>query len=379
MEVDRVLVIHVVGGLGVDSGGPARTVTSLCDSVASKGVETRIVTMKGADEELVFPSSRSVEVRYVVRRMNDFYRIRFLIVLLRIVGVARKENRRVIIHDHGVWGWSNFCSFVVSKRFKVPLFLHPRGMLEPWSLQYRRIKKLVAMFVYQSRILRSVTLFIATSEQEAENIRALKYPGKIRVVPNGVHNLGEDKLSCEYKSAEPKTALFLSRIHPKKGLEMLLSAWRDIKPRGWRLLIAGPSDEKYLTKISTLVADNFDEGSVELLGPVYGNEKSELFKRCDLFVLPTFSENFGVVVVEALSYGIPVITTRAAPWGDIEKFDCGWWVDANTESLLVAISAATSLQRSELRAMGRRGLQVAKKYDWDAIGMQMVSIYCSET
>jgi glycosyltransferase involved in cell wall biosynthesis len=174
---------------------------------------------------------------------------------------------------------------------------------------------------------------------------------------------------------EERVALFLSRVHPKKGLLELVRAWAQVAPEGWRLEIAGPDEGGHWDEVARLVAELHLGDFVRYHGAVEGDRKTALFRRADLFVLPTFSENFGVVVAEALASGVPVITTRSAPWADLESHRCGWWIDVGVEPLAAALRAAMGLSDDERRAMGERGRHYVRRYDWDEIARQTLALY----
>jgi glycosyltransferase involved in cell wall biosynthesis len=124
-----------------------------------------------------------------------------------------------------------------------------------------------------------------------------------------------------------------------------------------------------------LVGELGIEKAVEYVGSVDGEQKSAMYRDADLFVLPTFSENFGVVVAEALAHGVPVITTRGAPWADLEIYGCGWWVDIGVPPLEQALRDAMSLSDDERRMMGARGREYVRRYDWDTIARQTAEVY----
>jgi glycosyltransferase involved in cell wall biosynthesis len=170
--------------------------------------------------------------------------------------------------------------------------------------------------------------------------------------------------------------LFLSRIHPKKGLPMLIDAWETVRPEGWRLVIAGPSERGHRAEIEAKIEASGLSENLEVIGPVENHEKWEIYRKSDVFVLPTHSENFGVVVAEALASGIPAITTTGAPWEILEKHDCGWWVEPTVGALTEAISDSVQRTDEERLAMGKRGRQlVTQKYSWSSVSSRLQRAY----
>ena len=152
----------------------------------------------------------------------------------------------------------------------------------------------------------------------------------------------------------------MSRIHPKKGLTQLIEAWSIVRPQGWKVIIAGPDENDHRQKLELLIKQKSLNNEFKFVGPVDGINKNQIFKSADLFILPTFSENFGIVVAEALSFGIPVITTKASPWKDIEDLKCGWWIDPGTESIANILREALNVSPERLIEMGKRGKTYAE-------------------
>ncbi|EFK96553.1 Glycosyl transferase, group 1 [sediment metagenome] len=140
-----------------------------------------------------------------------------------------------------------------------------------------------------------------------------------------------------------KTLLFLSRIHPKKGLDILLRAWGRLQGRyqDWRIEVVGPDNEGYLTAMQELAVELRLE-RVEFRGPLFGTDKLAAYANADAYVLPSWSENFGYTVAEALAAGTPVITTRETPWSVLEREGCGWWIDTGLDSLTVCLDEVLS-------------------------------------
>jgi glycosyltransferase involved in cell wall biosynthesis len=281
-----------------------------------------------------------------------------------------------IVHDHGLWGHFNWCAWRASRQFGVPYLLSPRGMIEPWAMANKRWKKRLAMAVFQRRILQAADMFVATAASEYVSIRAAGLRNPVAILPNGVDTEAfASAVSPGPSNGGLRTALFLSRIQPVKGLLNLVEAWAGVAPVGWRLLIAGPDEGGHLQAVRQAIRQWRVEDSVSYLGPVEGPAKWDLYRSADLFVLPTFSENFGLVIAEALACGVPVITTRAAPWSDLDAYRCGWWVEVGVAPLAAALREATALDAATLRAMGEAGRTCARRYDWATIAVQMTETY----
>ena len=309
-----------------------------------------------------------------------------------------------LIHSHGVWHPANHWATRAARRFGVPLIIHPRGMLEPWALGQKAWKKRLALALFQRRDLDRAAAFVATSEMEYLNLRRLGLCQPVAVIPNGVSfpygaeaeaETFEDgfprvggTLGCregrlgdwdqESDQARERIALFLSRIHPKKGVLELIQAWSQVAPHApaaWRLRLVGPDEGGHWSEAARLVDQLGVGAKVEYLGPVEGERKAALYREADLFVLPTFSENFGLVVAEALAYGVPVITTRGAPWADLETYGCGWWIETGVAPLAAALRAAMALSDAERAAMGARGRVYVRRYNWDVIAAETLALY----
>lgn len=251
-------------------------------------------------------------------------------------------------------------------------------MIDPWAIATKRWKKAVAWKIFQQRILDTASLLIATSEFEYAGIRGAGLKNPVAIIPNGISLDYTQNNSMQLRSDSRnarRTVLFLSRIHPKKGVLNLLDAWATVVDRGWRLVIAGPDDDGHLGVVLERIQKLGLTESVLYAGAVEGEAKNALYRKADLFVLPTYSENFGLVVAEALAQGVPVITTKGAPWRDLETYHCGWWVDVGVEPLITALRDAMARSDGERQAMGEAGRSYVRRYDWEQIAFQMRETY----
>jgi len=271
-----------------------------------------------------------------------------------------------------MWAPINHWACRFARRAAIPYLVAPRGMLEPWGMQQKRFKKRLAWLSYQKADVARAACLHATAEQEASNLRALGFKNLCAVVANGV-DLNDGDANCQRSQRQ---ALFLSRIHQKKGLPTLVEAWHRIRPANWRCIVAGPDENGHLGEVKTLVRARGLESSFEFLPEISDDDKWQLYRSADLFVLPTHSENFGLVVAEALSCGVPVITTTAAPWKDLQDHRCGWWIPDSVERLAATLRDATSAPPESLQRMGARGRGLIRdKYSWDSTGTRMLDVY----
>lgn len=276
-----------------------------------------------------------------------------------------------VIHDHGIWLPMNHAAASVATTVKVPRIVSVRGMLTEWSLGQSRWKKRLMWTMLQRRDLETAACIHATSEEERGDVRRKGLRVPVAIIPNGVDVPAA--LPAPVRPAR-KRALFLGRIHPIKGLEDLLDAWQGARQAGWELVVAGPIEDARLG--DRLEAVTAADSSIRYVGEVADAAKWELYASADLFVLPTRSENFGIVVAEALAAGVPVITTKGAPWQELETHRCGWWIDHGVEPLVEALSHAMTLPDEERREMGKRGRAlVEENYSWETVAEKMIEVY----
>jgi len=367
-------VLHVAPSLDPKFGGPGWSVTSLCRALTGDGVEVTLAALDltGGKEGTTVSAGFGVDVPLF--RGWHLKRLGAVVAPGLRSGLRELADRRGVdvIHDHGLWLQTNRDASLVARDLGVPLVAAPRGTLEPWPRRQKKWKKQLAWRLYQRRTLERAGLLHATSTMEACSFRQLGLEHPIAVLPNAVDP--EDFSFAP--SSGSKEVLFLSRFHPKKGLLNLVRAWSDVRPRGWIVRLAGPDEGEHRSEVEAAVRRYGLDEEFEFSGPVYGEVKARLLARADLFVLPTKSENFGIVVAEALASGTPVITTRAAPWSDLEDHGCGWWVEVGVKPLARALEEATGRASDELSEMGRRGRRlVERRYNWAQVARQTLEVY----
>ncbi|WP_162527451.1 glycosyltransferase [Casimicrobium huifangae] len=372
--MSEVTVLQAIADLYPWSGGIARVVVDSADALArQRDLSVTLMTQAVAGSEILVSSCPQVElvVAESASRAALAFGLPFRRELVRLCRTARPS----LIHNHGLWVPLNHWAGSMGRRIGIPVIVQPHGMLEPWALNHKAWKKKLAMALFQRRDLEFASLLVATSSVEYENIRKLGLRQPVAIIPNGVDLPTEAFQKTVLLQDRQRVALFLSRVHPVKGLFNLVQAWARLAPVGWRLCIAGPDEAGHLKEIMSLVHQLGMQDSIEYVGPVLGAAKSALYNAADVFVLPTFTENFGVVIAEALAHGLPVITTRGAPWADLEKFRCGWWVGMGVDPLVHALREAMALGDDQRSAIGARGREYVRRYDWDDIALQTINVY----
>lgn len=369
-------LLHTVASLKASSGGTSQSVPALCEALGAEGCDVTLLSQSArrpASPDRV-PDARLVGTRLVPGPSLPALRFSYAPGFGREMLAACRERRVELVHTHGMWTYVNHASARAARAAGLPLVVSPRGMLEDWALAYRGWKKRLAWRLYQEADLRGARAFCASSAQEAEQLRKLGFAQPIAVTPNGVDLPGGGIVRPANR--ERRTALFLSRIHPKKGLLDLVQAWAAVRPAGWRLVIAGPDEDGHAKVVEAAVENASLQDVVTFRGEVRGEEKRAVWREADLFVLPTHSENFGIVVAEALAWGLPVITTRGAPWSDLVGWKCGWWTERGAEGVATALAAAVALSDEARAAMGENGRRlVREKFTWDRIAQDTIAFY----
>ncbi len=358
-------ILHTIASLGTAAGGPSRTVPALCEALrAVPGLNVRIATSKASNFGSNVRLPHVPVHESVARNTKDW--VKTLSDYLNCFGADSRDSG-LILHDHGQWLPINRASARVARKNRIARIVTPRGMLSPWAMQHRRWKKTAAWYCFARRDVFSANVVHATSELEAEELRQLGLKNPVAIIPNGVDRPLLDVTTVPKK----KQVLFLSRLHPKKGVSELVQVWRKIRPEGWELILAGPDESAIVPKLALTAAD-----TVRWAGDVEGDEKWRLLAESRLFVLPSYSENFGVVVAESLIAGTPVIATHGTPWASLLQHGCGWWISMTPQILEDTLRQALARPAEDLLAMGVRGRDFAiSAFGWTAIAEQIADVY----
>lgn len=279
-----------------------------------------------------------------------------------------------VVHIHGIWTFFERQAFREARKRHAKIVMSPHGALERWAFDHKPVKKRLAWLIYQRHILQQADLLIVNSEQERQRLRCLGLKPAIATIPNGIDLEGFS--SCHASQNRERIVLFFSRIDPKKGLPDLIKAWSSIVDyRGYQLHICGHGDQTYVEKIQKIIAAT-GQDNIKLMPPVFGPDRWRIFLQASLYVLPSYSENFGITVAEALLAGLPVITTRATPWACLEDEKLGWVIDNDIAQLRSALENAIALEPQKLADMQfRTQAYAAQHFDWPKIAQHYNDAY----
>lgn len=359
-----------------EAAGPSYSVTRLASSLAARGLQSGLFSVGKPSVAL----RSGVDCRVFKR---DFESVPLLSNLYASGGLRASVDRFAatggILHTHGLWLMPNVYPSWSAGRHSRPLVLSPRGMFGSPALEFSRRKKMIFWRIAQHSAVEAVACFHATSVQEYCDIRRLGFKAPVAVVPNGIDvpALNQSVTADKPRSQEMDTVLYLGRIHAKKGIDRLLAAWVKVERQNphWRLRVVGPLEGSYPAELKAMAA-RLGLERVSFDDALYGENKAMAYRSASLFVLPTLDENFGMVVAEALSNGLPVISTKGAPWAGLDVEGCGWWIDHGIEPLARALNEAISMPREAREAMGARGRTwMERDYSWDGVGAEMENVY----
>ena len=367
-------VLHVIPSLDRESGGPTKALEGLAAAQVTCGLEVSVLSaFRGGPADTIADTlaAQGVAVQLIGPTRGRLQRHRTMRSIVESA-VAQSD----VVHIHAMWEEIQHQAARAARRRKIPYLIRPCGMLDPWSLgQSRRVKQILLAWRVRRNLERAAGLHFTTATE-----RDLVAPMRLRppaiVEPNGVDLREFDQLPPPgtFRAKHPRLGdrpivLFLSRLHPKKGLDLLVPAFAKIAndPRlgGATLVIAGPDSDGYRARVEAMVAGRGIADRVLFTGMVGGVDRVALLAEAALFVLPSYQENFGNVVIESLAAGTPVVVSdQVNLQGEVKAAGVGGVVPTD----------AAALAEEMLRWMGETSLRetaaakarpfVREHYDW---------------
>lgn len=357
--------------LDKNDGGPARSIPTLAKGLQCAGIETTVMTFESDNLNLHVLDGTGVSIIILPKTSSYKY--------VEDVVVREKFD---IIHIQSIWSLWIHRLAKIARDHNIKYMMTPRGTLESWGIYHqgfiKKIKKLAVLKLFLHNDIQKAACILATADEEKNSVRNLGFTNPIAVIPNGIEFSDYPCRTSDYLTKVQKQVLFLSRINPKKGIDILIDAWQEITKTNpdWNLLIVGNGEEAYINKLNDKISNLGLDGVVRIGKPAFGKEKYELYANSSLFVLPTYSENFGMVIAEALACGVPVITTTNTPWKILEDTKSGWWIDLTKENVENTIKVAVNKPMEDLFAMGQQGATMVRdNFNYIEVAKRLVKVY----
>jgi len=368
-------VLHVVPSFypAFNYGGPITSVYELCAGLVRQGCEVRVLTTDANGLSAVLDVARDapvtlppgVSVRYCPR----IFRHSVSPQLAR--QLAPSIRWADLVHLTAVYNFPTIPTLAACRWLRKPLVWSPRGALQRWPSSRRPVMKSGWESLCRRLAPRGMLLHV-TSEQEAAE-SAAKFPHtSVAVIPNGVEI--PQRLEHGNGSGDLRL-LFLGRIDPKKGIENLLAACQRLTnpERPWSLTIAGSGDAVYTAGLQEDARKLGLHDRVSFVGEVRGQAKADLFAGSDLAIFPSHTENFAMVVAEALAHGVPVVASKGTPWAGVEQHGCGLWVENDPATLAATIERMSRMPLADMGQRGRRWME--EEFAWETVAREMLRLY----
>lgn len=362
----KLKICQIVPYISNEISGPSYSVPSL--SVAIKNLQHKIVlnTLYNNKNSLNWP------LELIQHKPNVFF---------NRIGWSSEENKWLktniknfdIFHTNGLWMFPNVTPIKLAYENHKKSVLSPRGTMSSESLKFSKIKKFIFYILFQRSVLKKVDLIHVTSADEMKDVRNFGLTQPITIIPNGI-----DIHKIKYKKDNKKFKLiYLGRIHPKKGIENAVKAWSAVANDfpNWTFEIAGEGDKKYEKKIKSFISKS-KSSTVKFIGPIYGEEKIKFIQTSDVLIMPSYNENFGMVVAEALANNTPVICGKNTPWSDVSLKNCGWHIPNDFKSIEKTFLEVFSKSKIDLFNKGKNGrLWMKESYSWGEVAKKMILSY----
>ncbi len=355
-------------------GGLPESAYQFARHLAHAGATVRVLTTDAngwgarldAASMAAYAHRDGIEVRYCARVARQS-------VSLELIGALAEQVRSAdVVHLHAAYSFPTIPTLLAARLLKRPVIWTPHGALQRWSGSRRVGFKLLWEKVCIAIASRELVLHL-TSQDEVSETRARFPRATVGLIPNGVEI--PQALHREPRGARLRLG-FVGRLDPKKGIENLLAACSILKERSgpdFSLAIAGSGSSEYEAQLRREIDRLELANQVAMLGDLRGEEKRRMFERTDVVVVPSFTENFAIVVAEALAHGAAVIASTGTPWKEVERVGCGLWVNNDPASLADAITNINSMPIAEMGERGRRWM--AADFSWEKCASEMIALY----
>ncbi|MDR2146380.1 MAG: glycosyltransferase [Tannerella sp.] len=360
-------ILQTIDNLYVENGGLSTCLYNLVKGLNATGCSADILSLSDDRHQL---ASNGEEW---IKTLKDDHKTPF-----RISKNYKKfllnDTDYDLYHTNGLWLYCNHITARTALKKRKPYIFSPHGMMYPQALKYSTWKKKLILSLFFNKDINRATCLHATCMQEAEYLRDLGYKQPVAVIPNGV--IMENKIpGIKNQNISFRKIGFLGRLHPIKKIESLIEAFAKANSKNAELLIIGNGEKDYGQSLRR-ETERFQLKNVTFTGFLSGEEKQKALSTLSALFVPSESENFGMIVPEALMAEIPVMANTGTPWEDLNHYKCGWWAKNEVDSIATIMNEVFSMPEEELGTMGKNGRKlVEEKYAIDVVSLKMRQLY----
>ncbi|MDQ3013875.1 MAG: glycosyltransferase [Acidobacteriota bacterium] len=380
-------VLHVIPAVALRYGGPSQAIYVTCRALQAQSV-TPIIATTNADGggELPVPLGSRILYQEVP---TIFFARQFSEALKYSRPLAQWLSSNIkdfdLVHIHAVFSHACIAAANACRKHQVPYIVRPLGTLDPWSLKQKRLRKRLFWHLGVKQMLAHASAIHYTTAEEQRLVETTLGLTNGVVIPNGI-DFSEtlqyrDRQEADDYSVGAPYVLTLSRLHPKKGYELLIEAFADLKRQkglaDWQLVFAGDGEIEYVNQLKQLARQQGLNGNAHFIGWLDGERKAQVLRDASLLALPSHQENFGICLIEAMAYGVPVLVSphvNLAP--EIQAAGAGWIAQLNPESMTHTLAEALG-EGHERRLRGERGRELAREFSSTEVASKLIELYRS--
>ncbi len=381
-------ILHVIPSIAPVRGGPSQAILEMVMALRRHNIDAEIVTTNdNGDRLLDVPLNKKIEYKEVPvwffsRFSPDIYSLKeFAFSFSLTHWFWLHINNYDLIHIHAIFSYPSTVAMAIARIKKVPYICRTLGQLCQWSLQQGYQKKRAYLSLIERANLNGAQSLHFTTEQEQQETSNLNLKCSSFILPHGISippkiPNAKTKLRQQLKVKNEPIILFLSRLHPKKGLDYLIAALGKLTDKSFTFVLAGNGDSEYEIEVEKLLHQHNICTRTYRVGFVQGEYKSLLLQGADVFALTSYSENFGIAVLEALAAGIPALVTPGVALSSMLKQErIGYVTDLNIDAITSSIDYCLD-NLLELESKGDRAYKVVlEQYTWDSIAAKLIDIY----
>lgn len=382
-------ILHVIPSVASIRGGPSQAVLETVRALRNLNVEAEIITTNDNAKDLLdvplynFIEYEQVPIQFFPRfspRINSIREFAFSGQLT--IWLWHNISQYDLLHVHAIFSYTSTLAMAIARLKGMPYIIRPLGQLSQWSLQQGAYKKQIYLNLIERANLKHSWAIHLMSQQEQQEVSSLSLEAPSFVLPHGLSIPPSiPNARCRLRQLlnlpnDEPIILFLSRLHPKKGLDYLIPALGKLTHHRFTFVLAGSGDKEYEAEIESLLCANSIRDRTHLTGFVTGEMKNLLLQGSDLFTLTSHAENFGIAVLEALAVGLPVLITPGVALADlVQEYQLGYVTQLDILTIASAIEHFFN-HIPEVKYVGDRAREIIRKhYTWEGITKDLITIY----